>query len=179
LYKEEFPKKIGSNGANFVLRLMSSPDRNAILHLAQHLSEVDLSFMRRDITQPAMVDAWVRDIEAGRAITILAEDTDRIAAYATLHCNQFFWSRHLAEIRILVTSPYRNRRLGSLLTAELMNIARELRLEKVMSYMAVEDKSAQRMLEGHGFRAEALLADWVKTRDDRTHDLVIMCASLK
>jgi hypothetical protein len=44
--------------------------------------------------------------------------------------------------------------------------------------MAIEDKGAQHVVEELGFKAEAILTDWVKTRDNRTHDLLIMSAPL-
>lgn len=176
--KNPFPKAVSINGTEFDFRLLVSTDRGAILNFAQRLDETDLSFMRRDITQPEMVDSWIHDVESQHATTILIETNNQIIGYGTLYYNQLFWNRHLGEIRILISSPFRNRGLGNRLTRELVKIAQEVGLEKVVMYMAVEDKSAQRMVEDLGFTAEALLTDWVKTRDDRTHDLLIMSASI-
>ncbi|NWG16783.1 MAG: GNAT family N-acetyltransferase [Chloroflexi bacterium] len=176
--KKDFPKIVTINGTKYVFRLMDAKDRHSILNFARGLSESDLSFMRRDITQAEVVDAWIKDIECNRAISIIVEDEDRLVGYGTLYYNQLFWNRHLAEIRVLVSSPYRNRGLGKRLTRELMALAREMPLDKVMVYLAIEDKGAQHMVEEIGFKAEALLTDWIKTRDERTHDLLIMATSL-
>jgi RimJ/RimL family protein N-acetyltransferase len=173
-----FPKAFAVNNVDLTLRLMTRQDRNAILHFAQHLDEVDLAFMRRDITQPEAVEHWIEDIEQNRAITILVESASGLLGYGTLYYNQFFWNRHLAEIRILVSSPYRNWGLGTRLTSELMLIGWELGLDKVMMYMRVDDPAARRMAEHLGLRAEAILTDWIKTRDDSKHDLLIMSTSL-
>jgi L-amino acid N-acyltransferase YncA len=173
-----FPKTVAVNGAKLNFRLMEAKDRYTILNFAQGLTEAELSFMRRDITQPDIVDEWVRDIEAGRAVTILVEDGGRLVAYGTLYFSQLFWSRHLAELRVMVSSPYRNRGVGSALTRELLKLASAYPFDKLLAYMAVEDKAAQKMAESLGFKPEALLTDWIKTRDDRTHDLLIMAASL-
>jgi RimJ/RimL family protein N-acetyltransferase len=173
-----FPKKVSDSEGDLTLRLMEPDDRNSLLKLAQNLSEADLWFMRRDLTQPEAIDAWVNDIENNRAITLLMEDQGRIMAYGSLYHNQLPWNRHLAELRIMVTSPYRNRGIGAKLARELLMIAKDLEFDKVFSYTSVEDKGAQKMLEGVGFKAEALLGDWIKTSDDRTLDLVIMSASL-
>src|SRR5688572_4439863 len=99
---------------------MEPDDRNSLLKLAQNLSEADLWFMRRDLTQPEAIDAWVNDIENNRAITLLMEDQGRIMAYGSLYHNQLPWNRHLAELRIMVTSPYRNRGIGAKLARELL-----------------------------------------------------------
>lgn len=179
MLKDNYPKTVTINGMDYIFRLMTAQDRNAILAFAQSLSDSDLLFMRRDITQPEAVEAWVRDLQTNRAISILVEDQGRIVGYGSLYYNQLFWNRHLAEIRVMVSSPYRNRGFGGRLTRDLMLFARELNLDKVLVYTAVEDKGSQRMVEDLGFRPEALLADWIKTRDDRTHDLLIMSTSLR
>lgn len=176
--QSNFPKTQTLGGTAFTFRLMTAQDRSRILYFAQHLSESDLLFMRRDVTQPEVVDAWVQDIENNRAASILVEAGDQIVAYGTLYFNQLFWSRHMGEIRVLVSSAYRGRGLGSRLVRELMGFARDMELEKVVTYLSVDDRGARAMVEEIGFRAEAILPDWVKTRDNRTHDLVIMGASM-
>lgn len=177
--KQTYPKIVEAKGARFEFRLMGAGDKTAILNMAQSLSENDLQFMRRDITQPEMVDEWLHEVLTNRAIAILVEHEGRIVAYGTLFFNQFFWNRHLGELRIMVSSSYRNRNLGGRITGDLIAFAKTMpMIDKVFTYMAAEDKSAQRMTEDLGFKPEALLPDWVKTRDDRTHDLVIVAAQL-
>lgn len=176
--KNTFPKTLNLNGAPFTFRLMTAADRDRVLAFARLLTEPELSFMRRDITRPDAVDAWIEDLNQQKAISILVEDDLRLAGYGTLYFNQFFWNRHLAEVRIMVSANYRNRGLGTRLTSELMLFAQELGLEKVLSYMALDDPNARRMLEAVGFKPEAVLAGWVKTRDNRTHDLLIMSMAL-
>lgn len=173
-----YPKTINISGDEYVLRQMTEADRNAITGLAQRLTERDLYFMRRDITQSEAIEEWIEDIDKNRAQSLLVEAGSQVIAYGTLYYNQFFWNRHLGEIRVVVNTPYRNRGIGSRITRELMGVARELRLEKVMMYMAVEDKGARSMVEDLGFRAEAILSDWVKARDNSTHDLLIMSIAL-
>lgn len=178
MWHDEFPKAINVNGYKYTFRLMSEKDRNRILTFANSLSEADLSFMRRDITQPEAVDAWIEDVKSQLAVTILVEDGGNMAGYGTLYYNHVYWNRHLAEVRILVSSPYRNHGIGKKLARELTQLAKERRLAKVIAYMTVDNLSARHVMEGMGFRPEAILADWVKTRDERTHDLLIMSTSL-
>jgi len=117
-------------------------------------------------------------IHKNRAYSLLVEAGSLAIAYGTLYYNQFYWNRHIGEIRVVVSTPYRNRGLGSRITRELMGKAKEIGLEKVMMYMAVEDKGARAMVEDIGFQAEAILSDWVKARDNTTHDLLIMSIAL-
>lgn len=175
---KSFPKKIQDDDQELVLRFMDADDRTAMLALTQRMSEADLWFMRRDLTQPEAVDRWINDIDTSRAVTLLAEHNRQIAGYASLYHNQLEWNRHIAEMRLMVTSPYRNRGVGGTLARELMRVASELGFEKIYTYTTIEHKGAQKMLDKIGFKPEAILADWIKTNDNRNLDLVIMSASL-
>lgn len=178
MLKTKYPKLIEVDGTQYTFRMMTLEDRDAVISLAQKLSEHDLMFMRRDITQPEAVDDWLHDLDRNHAITILVEHEGKIAAYGTLYYNQLYWNRHIGEIRVLVSSPYRSRRLGTRITNELTLVGKEVGLDKVMVYMSVDNKAAQRMTEVLGFRAEAILADWVKMRDNTKHDLLIVSKAL-
>lgn len=84
----------------------------------------------------------------------------------------------MGEIRASILTGHRNKGLGRRLVAELFLIAKEIGLEKVFVYIPADHRPVLMMVERLGFKAEALLSDWVKTRDERTHDLVIMSTSL-
>ena len=178
MLRDKFPATETISDENFTFRLMTPADRQAIIDFAKRLTEPDLLFMRRDITQEDAVDDWIRDIERQRAITILIETGSTIIGYGTLYYNQLFWNRHLGELRAMISAPYRNRGIGAVLARNLLTFAHELQLEKVITYMAIENKGARTLVEELGFQAEAILADWIKTRDERTHDLLIMGMSL-
>lgn len=174
----QFPRAMKLSGTELTVRPMLSSDRDAILAFAARLSEQELLFLRRDITRPEAVDAWIRDLEGNRAFTLLLEDRGQIIGYGTLYYNLLFWNRHLGEIRVLISAPYAGMGLSARLIRELMQLARDLELEKVVAYLSVDDLDARRVLEDLGFTPEAILADWVKTRDNRHHDLLIMSTSL-
>ena len=153
---------------------MEASDGDAILAFAQGLPPDDLLFLRLDITKPEGVAEWVRNIEAGRTITILAEDSGRIAGYASIHHNEVLWSRHVGEIRVIVGSGYRRRGLGRRLTDEVFAISRDIGLAKISAQMTPDQKGARATFERLGFRPEALLADFVMDREGKPRDLLLM-----
>lgn len=155
-------------------RLMEKSDRDAILAFAKTLPRDDLMFLRTDITQERTVDTWVSQIEAGRSLTLVAEDDGTIAGYATIHTNEALWTRHVGELRVLVGSDYRGIGLGKRLTHEAFAIAKDMGLRKITAQMTTDQRSARQVFEHLGFRPEALLADHAMTADGRTHDLLIM-----
>ncbi|HVS64487.1 MAG TPA: GNAT family N-acetyltransferase [Thermoanaerobaculia bacterium] len=172
--QRSYPQSISCGGRSLQLRRLGSGDRAALRKLVASLSEQDLLFLRIDITDDRVMDQWIAAQDGEDWITILALDGKRIAGYGTLHRDAMSWTRHLGEIRVIVGPDHRGTGLGARLTREIFELARELGVSKVVARMPLRQEGARRMFEKLGFHAEALLADWVIDRDDRTQDLVIM-----
>ena len=169
-----YPWTTTLKGRQITLRLMRPEDRDALMSFAKSLPQDDLLFLAVDITRPEALDQWVHDINTGQIKTVLAEANGQLVGHGTLSHNALQWTRHLGEIVLLLSPDYRSIGLGSLLANELFSIARELGLQKIVARMASEQQGAFRVLERLGFRAEALLGDYVIDRDGRTHDLIVM-----
>lgn len=173
--KRVYPREVKLNsGKTLTMRLMSYADIDAVLAFAKGLSTKDLLFLRRDITDRANVEEWVRGIEEGRSVSVLAFEGETMAGYATLHHNEALWTRHVGEIRTNVGSDFRGMRLGSILVEEMFQIAKELGLRKLTANMVADQKAARGAFERIGFTPEALLADHVVDAEGRTHDMLIM-----
>jgi RimJ/RimL family protein N-acetyltransferase len=172
--KRTYPWTTTLKDKQITLRLMTSDDRDAMMGFVKSLPEDDLLFLAVDITRPEALDRWVQDIRTGQIKTILVEANGKMVGHGTLSHNALQWTRHLGEIVLLLSPDYRSIGLGSLLANELFSIARELGLQKIVARMASEQQGALRVLERLGFRAEALLGDYVIDRAGRTHDLIVM-----
>ncbi len=153
---------------------MTAANRDEIVELAKSLPQVDVLFLRMDITDPRKVDDWVRNVEAGRTVTVLAYDGEKLAGWASLHHDEVLWTRHVGEIRTIVGTGYRGIRLGARLVEEIFTVAQELGLKKITAQMTSDQKGARATFERIGFRPEALLADHVVDHEGRTHDMLIM-----
>jgi len=170
-----YPRAITlANGAALALRLMTARDADAIAAFARSLPADDLLFLRTDITSAAVIQQWVRNLEAGRTVTVVAEAGPEVAGYASLHHHETSWHRHLGEIRIQAAQRYRSQGLGRALAGEVFALARDLGLRKIVAQMTVDQKGAIATFERLGFRPEALLQDFVIDRSDRTRDLLVM-----
>ena len=156
------------------LRLMQPDDSDRLIDFAKSLPEDDLLFLAVDITRPEALDQWVHNINAGMIKTVLAEADGRLIGHGTLSHNALQWTRHLGEIVLLLSPDFRGIGLGSLMANELFSLARELGLQKIVARMASEQRGALQVFEKLGFRAEALLGDYVIDRQGRTHDLIVM-----
>ncbi|HVS63903.1 MAG TPA: GNAT family protein [Thermoanaerobaculia bacterium] len=180
--KQTQPRRIAVEGLELELREMAAADRDRMVEFARSLPWHDLLFLRREITEPRAVDAWIRDIENGHVVTLLALDGDEagsaLAGYATLHRNELRWSAHVGELRVLIAPPYRGRGLGRALTQQIFRLALERGIEKMMARMTVDQKGAIATFEGLGFKPEAVMRDHVKDAEGNPHDLVVMALSV-
>ena len=172
---ERYPAAGTIAGRAVTLRLMGHGDGDAMLAFARGLPEHDLLFLRRDITQPDQIAAWLGEIERGTFTTILLTDDDgAILGYATVDRRDLDWSRHVAELRVLVGPAIRGAGIGRLLTEEAFRIALEMGVDKVIGQMTVDQREAIAVFRSLGFQPEALLRDHVKDRDGNKHDLVVL-----
>jgi L-amino acid N-acyltransferase YncA len=170
-----YPWNTSLGGVQLTFRLMTPEDEELVLGFARTLSEEDLMFLRTDITQPATVKNWMKYLNNGRSMSVVAVTTEgNMAGYATVHMNEANWTRHVGELRVLVGPDYRGIGLGKRLTNEAFAMAKDLGLKKITAQMSTDQRSARGVFEHLGFRPEALLADHVMSRDGRTHDLLIM-----
>jgi len=169
-----YPWTTNISGVHLTFRLMTPADRDAILEFARALPQEDLIFLRTDITQPKTVDTWMGYIKSGRTISVVAEVDGKIAGYSSIHINDALWTRHVGELRVLISSEHRGIGLGKRLTNEGFAIAKDLGLKKITAQMATDQRSARQVFEHLGFRPEALLADHAMSRDGHTHDLLLM-----
>jgi len=171
----EFPKTVSlPDGATVDLRLMSRADAEAALAFARSLPPEDLLFLRIDLTDPAVIDGWVGNIESGHSTSLVAYDANGLVGYATVHRNRANWTRHVGEIRVNVSPAYRGRGLGKVLTSNIFDVARRAGLKKLMANMTTDQQGAQAAFRRLGFVPEALLADYVQDARGTTRDMVIM-----
>lgn len=172
---DQYPKTVTlPNGKQVQLRSMTSADRDAVIGFARNLPQEDLLFLRVDLTEPSVVDEWIRNADAGFSTTLVAYDEAGLIGYATVHRTPAPWTRRVGEIRVNVSPDYRGKGLGRVLTSQIFDVARGLGLAKLVANMTSDQHGAQSAFRRLGFIPEAVLADYVEDRKGRLRDLVIM-----
>ena len=178
--EERYPRSASlRDGHKVSLRLMQADDADAILDFARTLPADDLLFLRRDITQESAIEEWMREIEQGSTFTVLGFDGDQLLGEGDLHYNAADWTRHLGEIRLLLSPAARGRGLGRVLAEEIYAIAQQLQLELLTARMVLDQAAAQSVFRRLGFQREAVLWDYVIDADGKTHDLLIATRRLQ
>jgi N-acetylglutamate synthase-like GNAT family acetyltransferase len=169
-----YPHRLVVKDGEIELRRMKQGDAEAILSFARALPAHDLLFMRRNICEPKVVAAWIKDAVAGDLMTVLAIQDSAIVGCLAVIQDKLSWSPHVGELRLVVADRMRGRGLGRALTQEAFAIALGLGLEKLMAFMTVDQHGAIAIFEGLGFRAEAVLGEHVKDSNNTKHDVVVL-----
>lgn len=169
-----YPRAVKLNGNTVQLTAMNAGDGAALAAFVKTLSAHDLTFVRRDITHPKVLDAWMRAVDEGGIVSLAAREGDTLVGCTAIVVDALSWSRHVGELRVLVAPEWRGRGLGRVLIQECFALALGLGLSKLTVQMTVDQTAAIAVFEELGFRAEAVLRDQVKDRDGQLHDLALL-----
>ena len=169
-----YPRRAATDAGEIEFRLMSQADEAAVLDFARRLPVHDLLFLPRDISEPKVLAAWIKEIERGAITSLLAVRADRVVGCGTLVRDPLSWSPHVGEIRNVVASDVRGQGVGRVLSQEIFALALGAGLEKLVVQMTVDQTGAIAIFEGLGFKAEALLRDHVKDKAGKKHDDVVL-----
>lgn len=170
----KYPRRIDVGGSPVDVARMTAADRDALVAFVASLPPHDLLFLQRDISQPKVVEAWMRAIDEGRLSSLVARDGGTMLGCTAIVTDALSWSRHVGELRILVSPDWRGKGLGRVLVQECFAQALALGLKKLVAQMTTDQRAAIAVFEELGFRAEALLARHVADRDGKLHDLVLL-----
>lgn len=172
--KHDFPLRFNLRGRKLVLRPLEAPDREPMTAFARALPEDDLLFLQRDITQPAEVDWWIEETVRGNLVTIVAWEGPNVLGYATCDRGTVRWTRHVAELRVVVAESARGAGVGRLLLELVFEMALEEGVTKVVARMTPDQTGAQRLFQRLGFEQEATLRDHALGADGLPHDLLVL-----
>ena len=136
-------------------------------------------FIKHRVTEPEVIRGWCQNIDLGRHLPLLAVLDGRIIADATLHQHLGGWKRHIGRISVLVHPRYRGRGLARAMITEIVEIARDIGLEKVEAEFIGEQEAAIKMFAMLGFSNLVRLEDYVKDMQALSHDYVLMGLDLK
>jgi ribosomal protein S18 acetylase RimI-like enzyme len=169
-----YPRRVSTDAGEIEFRMMSPGDETAVLAFAQKLPAHDLLFLPRNITEPKVLAAWIKEIERGAITSLLAVRGAEVVGCGTIVRDPLSWSPHVGEIRNVVSTDVRGLGVGRALSQETFALALGAGLEKLTVQMTVDQTGAISIFEGLGFKAEALHRDHVKDSAGRAHDIVIL-----
>ncbi len=163
------------NGKRVMLRFLNEQDRDGLVQMFQEAPEEDTRFLKQDVKDAKLVNHWLTHINYRKVLPLVAVDleSNRLVADATLHRGKHA-AKHLGEIRIFVSRPFRNLGLGSAMLEDLINLAMKEGLLWLKAEIIAEHKKVIKAFREKGFETRATLEDYFIRKDGMTHDVVLM-----
>ena len=113
-------------------------------------------------------------------LPIVIEVDGEIVADATLHRRKFGPMRHVGRIRVVVREGWQGKGIGTILTEELVRVAKGEGLRLVSSYHAeFEEGDGIEAMKALGFRRVAIVPEYLMDPEGKTHSMAILVRRLE
>jgi GNAT superfamily N-acetyltransferase len=177
---EAYPKEITlKDGLNCALRPLKPSDEKAFHQFFQAVPEQERMFIKHRVTDPEVIHDWCQNIDLGRNLPLLALAGNTIIGDATLHQQLGGWKRHIGRVSVLVHPQYRGRGLAKALVVEIVDLARNIGLEKLEAEFIGGQEPAIKMFGLLGFAPLVRLPDYVRDMKAISHDYVLLGLGLE
>src|SRR6202051_2607601 len=132
-----YPRRVDTDAGEIEFRLLAHADEAAVLDFAQKLPTHDLLFLPRNISEPKVLSAWIKEIERGAITSLLAVKDGKVVGCSALVRDPLSWSPHVGEIRMVISQDVRGQGVGRALSQETFALALGAGLEKLSVQMTV------------------------------------------
>jgi len=166
-------------GTEALIRPMKDSDFEESFAFFQALPSEDRAFLRVDVTKRRLVKKRTTDIATGKVKRIVAEIDGKIVADGALELTGHGWKQHVGELRLIVARDHQRMGLGMFMARELYQIASAERLEEIVVRMMRPQYAAHSIMRRLGFRDQTLLPEYVRDRDGKLQDLILMRCHLE
>ena len=177
---QKFPKKIVlKDKFQSTLRPWRKDDEKKFHEFFLAVPEQERMFIKHRVTEPEVIRDWCQNIDLGRNFPLLAVADSKIVGAATLHQQLGGWKRHIGRVSVLVLPQYRGRGLARAMITEIVQLSRNLGLERLEAEFIGEQEAAVKMFALLGFSNLLRFEDYVKDMQAVSHDYILMGLSLK
>jgi GNAT superfamily N-acetyltransferase len=177
---QKFPKVASlKDGTKATLRPLRPDDEKEFHSLFLSIPEAERMFIKHRVAEIETIRNWCQNLDYGRNLPLVGLVGGKIAGDATLHQQLGGWKRHVGRVSVLVHPEFRGRGLARALIGEIIEIARQVGLEKVEAEFIGEQTAGIKMFALLGFSQLLRLDDYVKDMRAITHDYILMGLDLK
>lgn len=151
-----------------VVRGLEPGDQPAWRRFAADIPPGEERFLKEDLADEACFERWLSE-----GTWLVAVDGDQIVG-AVSALPGHGWSKHVAELRLVVGGSHRGRGTGQELARHGLSRALELGCTHVYVEVVAEQEALISMFRSLGFRPEAVLEDFVRDSAGEPHDLMLL-----
>lgn len=166
------------DGRTVQIRPLMPADAEASLAFFKGLDPKERVYLRRDVTDPEVVLARIRENDSCEVERLVAVHDDVIVADGSFEHERYGWGEKIAQIRLIVAPDFRRTGLGTVLARLLYVIANNHDVARINVRMLRPQAAARDIFRRLGFREEYILPDHVRDLEGNLQDLVLMRCDL-
>src|SRR2546422_4030260 len=160
---EAYPKTVKlKDGSTLAIRPLKPTDEKQFHTFFVAVPDNERILFKHRVIDPAVIRDWCQHIDYGKILPLLAVDGDKIVADASLHQTLGGWKRHIGRLSVVTHPKYRGKGIAGILVNELIDIARNVGLEKLEAEFLDTQKAARRVFQERGFNELLVLPEYVK-----------------
>lgn len=172
---EQYPKPVKlKDGTEVTLRPLLATDEQEFHKFFVAVPDKERIHFKHRVVDPKIIHDWCQHIDYGRILPLLALAGGKVVGDASLHQTLAGWKRHIGRVSVTVHPAMRGKGLASVMVRELIDIARNVGLEKLEAEFLADMKSARYVFAELGFQELAAMPDYVKDMQAISHDYVLM-----
>jgi RimJ/RimL family protein N-acetyltransferase len=161
------------NGTGATIIPVEASDGGELLKFYRAMPEEDRLVLKDDVTTADWLDRFLAKLRSGEALSVIGRSGGQICGEATLYRTLHGWSRHVGEIRLNVNRAARGQGLGLALARQIVKLAIDRGIDKLVAHMVESQSAAKRTFEKLGFHKEAELPGHVTDIHGKKRDLLI------
>jgi hypothetical protein len=177
---KDYPKEvILKDGTGITLRSLADGDQDALYRMFHRFPKDELWFLNHDVNDRALIDQWIVNLNSRRVVSIVALLEGRVIANAVLMMKGYGAKKHIGKIRIAVEPAMREKRLGTWMLLDLINLGVAIGLRiLVMRLIEDRDNDVIQGVKKLDFVERAILKDYVLDMEENPHNLVLLTKRL-
>ena len=177
---KDYPKEvILKDGTGITLRSLADGDQDALYRMFHRFPKDELWFLNHDVNDRALIDQWIVNLNSRRVVSIVALLEGRVIANAVLMMKEYGAKKHIGKIRIAVAPDMREKRLGTWMLLDLINLGVAIGLRiLVMRLIEDRDNDVIQGVKKLDFVERAILKDYVLDMEENPHNLVLLTKRL-
>ena len=174
-----YPRKVRlRDGTQLTLAPLVASDGPMLEELLHDIPAGERRFFRREASDAGRVECWCRELDYEHYFPLVAWDGGKIVADAVLEREPGLWTSHVGRFRVMVHPEYRRRGLASRMAREILEVACDLHLHKLVCETAGGQTAEIALAARLGFVEAARLPEFVCDQDGELHELILMIKDL-
>jgi len=163
-----------ASGEDVAVRAPSlDADLERLVAFLSSLPAAERNCLRYNVTEVGGCRIRLGQLDGRDHFRLVAEVSGTIVGDATLDREPYEWTRHVGQVRVVVTPGEHELELTTVLFRELHAIAEDAHIELLFAEVMPEQGHVISALEQCGFKREATLHGFARDQHGAQHDLLV------